>query len=522
MDVSLGYDPSEEMLLIGGAAENAARHPLFAAYLRQHAGRHDPDGLVRVPTPPEALTARYQAVEKILQRIGARLQTTGHVSDALENVRLEEGRFAAFSKKAYDIWHTDIETEEFREFIDAVERVCGGRRFYAKQLLSAFHLAFAQNACNFSVPGAGKTSIVYAAYAYLHQLPDDDPKHVDRLLVVGPLSSFKAWEDEFEAVFEMPPRSRRISGRMPLRERVDHLRGITPGSREIELTLTSYQTLSNSEDDFRIFLQRGGKRTMMVLDEAHNIKGADGVQAASALRLAPLAASRVILTGTPAPNGYEDLSNLFKFIYPSRNLVGFPLSTLRAMSENSLPAAIPELKVRIQPFFTRIRKADLNLPPSSERRIEVDLENAQQQIYSSLERRIVPQLEVELQEQPGAVRVRARLMRLRQACVNPELLLKPLEAEGIFEAEDGDFTLSELDVADAIRSFRATTDLARLRVCKDLAGQIVHTEGKVLIWSYFLGNLELLRRELTGAAEFVEVLTGATPVAGSDGEEDWE
>ncbi len=35
------------------------------------------------------------------------------------------------------------------------------RRLYTLQMLSAYHMAFAQNACNFSVPGAGKTSIVY-------------------------------------------------------------------------------------------------------------------------------------------------------------------------------------------------------------------------------------------------------------------------------------------------------------------------------------------------------------------------
>src|SRR3546814_7398622 len=82
-------------------------------------------------------------------------------------------------------------------------------------------------------------------------------------------------------------------------ERSDHLRGITPGSRDVELTLASYQTMANLEDDFRVFLARGSHRTMMVLDEAHYIKSADGRQANSALRLAPHARGRVILTGTP-------------------------------------------------------------------------------------------------------------------------------------------------------------------------------------------------------------------------------
>ena len=48
------------------------------------------------------------------------------------------------------------------------------RRLYTLQMLSAYHMAFAQNACNFSVPGAGKTSIVYGAYAYLKHLPESN------------------------------------------------------------------------------------------------------------------------------------------------------------------------------------------------------------------------------------------------------------------------------------------------------------------------------------------------------------
>lgn len=51
---------------------------------------------------------------------------------------------------------------------------------------------------------------------------------------------------------------------------------------------------------------------MVVLDEAHKIKNTHGgIMAASTMVLASKAVSRVVLTGTPAPNGYEDLYNLF-------------------------------------------------------------------------------------------------------------------------------------------------------------------------------------------------------------------
>jgi SNF2 family DNA or RNA helicase len=519
LTVSLSFEPADDMLVIHGVGLQLARNPMLAAFLRQHHGTVDDQCRAFIPTGQDALSARYQAISRLLDRLGVGIEAKGHVADALERVEAEEARFEDFSARAFDIWHRQLDTDEFRKFVEVIDRECPGRTFYRKQLLSAYHLAFAQNVCNFSVPGAGKTSIVYAAYAYLHSLPAEDSRSIERLLIIGPLSSFKAWEDEFEEIFSRRPNSRRISGATPLAERSDHLRGITVGSREVELTMASYQTMANLEDDFRVFLERGSHRTLMVLDEAHYIKSADGRQANSALRLAPHARGRVILTGTPAPNGYEDLANLFRFLYPTRNIVGFPAATLRAMSDGTMQPAVDQLKKRIQPFFTRIKKVDLDLPPMTEERIEIPMGSVQARIYRALERRIVPQIRAEFERPDGNVRVKARLIRLRQASVNPELLLKPLADEGVFDTGGtGDLTISEMDVADLIEGFRAETDLARLRVCRERVEEVLEEQGKILIWSYFLGNLERLRHTFASLAPFVEVLTGATPVAGMDAE----
>ena len=55
------------------------------------------------------------------------------------------------------------------------------------------------NVGNFSIPGSGKTTMAYAAYSILK-----DRNKIDQLFVVGPLSSFKPWEDEFESCFGIP------------------------------------------------------------------------------------------------------------------------------------------------------------------------------------------------------------------------------------------------------------------------------------------------------------------------------
>ena len=52
---------------------------------------------------------------------------------------------------------------------------------------------------NFSIPGSGKTTMTYAVYDNLksHSI-------IDQLFVVGPLASFKPWEEEFSKCFDKP------------------------------------------------------------------------------------------------------------------------------------------------------------------------------------------------------------------------------------------------------------------------------------------------------------------------------
>jgi SNF2 family DNA or RNA helicase len=145
----------------------------------------------------------------------------------------------------------------------------------------------------------------------------------------------------------------------------------------------------------------------------------------------------------------------------------------------------------------------------------------QEKIYRSLENRIVPHFRQQLDDPRAGLRVRARLIRLRQAVVNPELLLRPLEQEdGVFDTGGtGDLNISELEVSELIRNFDPVSDLTRLAICRRLVSEILRDQGKVLIWSYFLGNLERLRSSFDSVAPFVEVLTGATAVSRGDDDE---
>ena len=187
---------------------------------------------------------------------------------------------------------------------------------------------------------------MYASYAYLKSLESNDPKKVDKLMVFGPLSSFGPWENEYQEIFLKNADSFRLSGVHTVQEKRNHLNSHNPS----EITLCSYGSLIGLQDEIKNYLKRF--KVMVVLDEAHYIKNTQGgAIARGALEIANYASSRVILTGTPAPNGYEDLSNLFEFIWPGKKVIGFGVHQLRNMTKNrSLIGATDKLTKNISPF----------------------------------------------------------------------------------------------------------------------------------------------------------------------------
>ena len=144
-------------------------------------------------------------LQSLLIKFDFTIETSQEVKNDVTSYERENKMFSIFSKKAYSIRNDEFDIfpeliEDFKEFKESQKKHFK-RSLYLLQELSAFHLSFAQNACNFSVPGAGKTAIVYSAYAYLKNLPIENEKHIDKLVVIGPLSSFAPWENEYEECF---------------------------------------------------------------------------------------------------------------------------------------------------------------------------------------------------------------------------------------------------------------------------------------------------------------------------------
>lgn len=447
-------------------------------------------------------------INRVAEISGCQVAYSGETDEAIEHYLDEEERFAEFSVKALSIRNNECNMEDLLAFKNALIDHLPTRTLYDLQLLSAYHLAFSQNACNFSVPGAGKTSVVYGAYAYLKNLPDDHLKKVDRLLIIGPLSSFSPWELEYKECFGYAPVTKRLTGQISPENKKQYLYDDNPA----EITLLSYHSVPSLVSELRYFLRHN--KTMVVLDEAHKIKNTHGGETAQAvMSLAAESTARVVLTGTPAPNGYEDLYNLFKFIWPTKKVIRFQPGQLRDMSKNMDDYRVPILVDQISPYFMRVKKSDLNIPaPTVHPPVKVKMHDTQRRIYDFIESKYMQDISEEDKPIKSAL-VKARMIRLMQAATNPLLLRQPLkeiaEAEGI----DLSGVTEDEGVLQAVLKYAESEVPAKFEKALDLIQEIISTGGKVVVWACYIRTIEMLSGFLTKNGIRNKTLYGATPVA---------
>ncbi|MDR0750976.1 MAG: hypothetical protein LBF12_00085 [Christensenellaceae bacterium] len=338
-------------------------------------------------------------------------------------------------------------------------------------------MAFAQNACNFSVPGAGKTSIVYGAYSYLKNLSEYNTKKVDRLLIIGPLNAFAPWESEYEECFGRRAVSKRLSSKLNIDEKKQYFYDMNPA----ELTLLSYASVISLTDELAFFVQK--HRVMLVLDEAHKIKNiSGGIIAQSIMSFAQSCKARVVLTGTPAPNGHEDLYNLFKFIWPTKEIIKFHIGQLKDMSRTPHDQRVSTLINSISPFFIRIRKCDLEIPPAvNNPPVLVEMGGSQRKIYDYIENKYIYDIANTKDQHFQNELIRARLIRLMQASTNPALLRQPLfkfvEIEGIEFAEMKDDT----EMLNEIFRYADMEIPAKYVAVKDILLDVINRGEKAIV-----------------------------------------
>ena len=350
------------------------------------------------------------------------------------------------------------------------------------------HLLNVKHGANFSVPGSGKTTMVYAYYDKLKQ-----DGIIEKLFVVGPFSSFSPWEEEAEKCFGRKLTSARLVG--PKRQSYY----LQP--EQYELFLCHYQTAANDKEII-IELCRTHK-VLLVIDESHYIKRfAGGVWSDALLTIAPHATRRIILSGTPMPNGYMDLWSQMTFLWPGKQLLG-EKNAYKARCES--PDQQDEIKKEIRPFFYRVKKSDLKLPEPKFNRVKYSLKPIQAQIYHALSVRLITELKLQpIDRQKLKQWRKAKMIRLLQAASNPTLL-NLYSAE--FEVPP--LTTDGTSLIELIEKYSQFEIPAKFEAALDLTRKLLAEGKKVLLWTTFVHNIKMLEASLKGINYYT--IHGAIP-----------
>lgn len=250
-----------------------------------------------------------------------------------------------------------------------------------------------------------------------------------------------------------------------------------------DLMVCSYGLLNSEAERF----QKQPWHTLL-LDEAQAIKNFATKRSQTVMNLQ--ADFRIIMTGTPLENHLGEVWNLFHFINPG--LLGsheqFQKQFAIPIERDQCRATQGALKRLIQPFILRRTKTQVldELPSRTEVTVHIELSEDEKALYEAIRQRAVKKL-AEAQDtakrgESQYLQMLAEIMKLRRACCHPQLVL---EGSQIASAK--------------LTQFSETID------------ELIENRHKVLVFSQFVGHLEILRAELDRKKVAYQYLDGSTP-----------
>lgn len=370
--------------------------------------------------------------------------------------------FVAETKKARrskDTLVLEIDEAEIQPRLDALGFK---RQLKPFQLRDLARLLSLPHGANFSVPGAGKTTVTFAL-SLLAARADD------HLLVIAPKAAFPAWRDVVgECVGEDAPLTSKeefivLSGS---EEQNDAL--LRSGGRRF---IMSYDLLVRQQALIASYLSR--QSVHLVLDESHRMKAGLGSQrGAFLINVASTPVRRDILSGTPMPQGANDMASQLGFLWPGQ---GFDLQIQRGISPRQV----------LGDLYVRTTKHELGLKPAIRHFYDVPMAEGQLALYGVVKNEILRQISKAISDNsPDFLSARKSVMRLLQLSANPTLALQAMTKD-----------LREISSGIADQVVEEGASLKMREVCAH-ARRLAKEGRKTVIWTIFTQSILDLERIL--------------------------
>ena len=438
---------------------------------------------------------KYKKIIEIIEKYSSKNNIDFHVSKEVEEyIQKREIYINERSRVGLGI---KSQTEEILEKYNSYRAVIDSqmvRKLREKQAWDSFFMFAMRKSANFSVPGSGKTSSVYGVFSFLSY-----KGLVDKIVMIGPRSSFISWKDEFYNCFGNKRKLElfNIQDYSNAKDKKNAL--LYKAVHKKNLLLFNYESLDSILEEVKNIID---DKTLLVFDEVHKVKNPNGKRAKNALKISYNARYTIALTGTPLPNSYLDIKNLLHILYHEEynDFFGFGDAQLRIPSEYD----IENINKKIKPFFCRTTKNQLEVP-------EVNPDIILPCKLSDKENKIFNILLLKYAKNKLAL-----IIRLLQLESNPKMLLKAIsENQEDFSAildttsdpEDIDYVDYSQDIKDLINSFGKTE---KFNSCIQQVKQL-NSEGKsVIIWCIFVDSIRQLASQLEKERISAGVIFGST------------
>ena len=360
-----------------------------------------------------------------------------------------------------------------------IPRLKEGAKLEWYQKLGVLHALSIGNSANFSVPGSGKTWMAYSTFFKMK----DEQKIVNKLLIIGPKVSFRPWEREYEFMTGQPADIKKIAGTQ--NERNDIFR-----NDDAEIYFINYALLSKEQDNIINLLRKNNNNFLVIADESHNFKNWRSERARTILEVSPYCTRKMILTGTMMPKELLDVYPQFEFLLSDRGILP-NFDRFRTLYPNDNPDSVREVSELVNPFFFRVDKTRLNLPPQTFNPPEiVEMYPIQRRIYNVVAN-IVRHGDAQYREDLVALNNwRKRIMVfLIEASTDPSLL----PADNQFT--EGITNVGEVRLDNLLENYERIEDEnppRKLIRAIELAKQTIGKKEKVIIWCSFIKTIKKL------------------------------